>query len=192
MQSLQRTSFLTEEARQSRRCHRNNRRVPPIARCTVHKSCIKNTRKRHGSLTTIIGRGQRCEALNASRALPWRKGHAAVTHLGLCNRLWASYIFATSRQLAFLHPPTLKSPLESHPLHNPARRRAVIKSPHHSYMGCTVSAPHHFLHAPGHRSKDSRSEGLLTSKTHPYCWTGKNKPTDADVRPLYNIPHDCH
>ena len=55
-------------------------------------------------------------------------------------------------------------------------------------MSCTVSAPHHFLHAPGHRSKDSRSEGLLTSKTHPHRWTGKNQPTDVDVRPLYNIP----
>ena len=48
-------------------------------------------------------------------------------------------------------------------------------------MGCTVSAPHHFLHARGHRSIDPRSEGSLTSKTHP-------RPTDVDVRQFYNIP----
>ena len=48
-------------------------------------------------------------------------------------------------------------------------------------MGCTVSAPRHFLHAPGHQSIDPSSEGSLTSKTHA-------RPTDVDVRPLYNIP----
>jgi hypothetical protein len=115
VQSLHRTPFLTKEARQSKRRHRNNRRVPPIARCTAHRKhvrgcCIKNTRKRHGSLTTIIGRGQRCEVLNASRALPWRKGHAAATHLGLCNRIVYT-VFATSSQLAFLHLPTLNTVL---------------------------------------------------------------------------------
>ena len=40
----------------------------------------------------------------------------AATHLGWCNRLWASYIFATSRHLCFLQPPTLKFPSEFHPL----------------------------------------------------------------------------
>ena len=96
MQSLQQTPFLTEEARQSKRRHRNG----------------------HGSLTTIvIGRGQRCEVLNAPWTLPWRKGHAAATHLGLCNRLWAPYIFATSRQPAFLHLPTLNTVLT--PIGNP-------------------------------------------------------------------------
>ena len=55
-------------------------------------------------------------------------------------------------------------------------------------MGCTASALCHFLHAPGHRSIDSRLEDSLTSKTHPCRWTGKNQLTDVDVCPLYNIP----
>ena len=55
-------------------------------------------------------------------------------------------------------------------------------------MGCTVSTPRHFLHAPGHQSIGPRSEGSLTSNTHPRRWTGKNQLTDVNVRPLYNIP----
>ena len=51
-------------------------------------------------------------------------------------------------------------------------------------MGCTASAIRHFLHAPGHRSIDSRSEGSLTSKTHPRHWTDENQLTDVDVRPF--------
>ena len=168
--------------------------VPPIARCTAHRKhvrdcCIKNTRKRHGSLTTIIGRGQRCEVLNASRALPWRKGAAAATHLGLCNRLWASYISATSRHLGFLHPPAIgNSPAA---LINQPCSEVCPSSTHPTLLLHGLHRPPSFPSPPGSSVPiDSRSEGSLTSETHPRRrrWTGKNQPTDVDVRPLHNIP----
>ena len=35
---------------------------------------------------------------------------------------------------------------------------------------------------------NTRSDGLLTSKTHPRRWNCENQPTNVDVCPLYNIP----
>ena len=54
MQSLQRTPFLTEEARQSRRRHRHIRRVPPSARCTAHRKHIRDCHVKHEEEVWII------------------------------------------------------------------------------------------------------------------------------------------
>ena len=84
----------------SRNVCRNNRRFTPISRCTAHikhiRDCrIKNTKKRHGSLTTII------DGANVVRIVNVERLHGHVIRGS----------FATSKQLVFLHPPALNTAL---------------------------------------------------------------------------------
>ena len=156
MQSLQRTPFLSEEARQSKL------NVAIAITGMFHPSpgvlhiestrLLYKTRKRYGSLTTIIGCGQRFERV----ALQYRDGRGMRPCtwgcvIGFGHRIYlqpqGTWVFFTPQRHRKLFDQPTKILAD-----NPAQKRA-----HHQLTlpySCTdCTALRHFLHPTGHRSQ---------------------------------------
>jgi hypothetical protein len=117
VQSLQRTPFLAEEARQSRHRHRNIRRVPPISRYTAHRKRMGLLYQKHEEEAWIIDDNRQGQCVHGH--VLWAVGTLKATGLQpqgnwffftppTLNIVLAFYQLTNSRKLS-------RRPSSSHP-----------------------------------------------------------------------------